>query len=69
MQRLLDQVALPCKIGSDTAKVSASIGIALYPDDSDKPAELLRKADAAMYESKRLARGGFRFAQETPQTG
>lgn len=64
-QRLLEQVALPCDIGGDSAQVSASIGIALYPEDADKPAELLRRADAAMYASKRSGRGGFRFAQET----
>ena len=67
-QRLLEQVALPCAIGSDTAQVSASLGIALYPDDADQPAELLRLADAAMYESKRSAKGGFRFAQGAPET-
>jgi len=37
-------------------RLSASIGISLYPDDGDTPDELIDRADAAMYVAKR--RGG-----------
>ena len=38
-------------------QVSASIGIAMFPDHGDTPAELLRRADVAMYHAKRSGGG------------
>ncbi len=35
--------------------VSASVGVALYPDDGDSIEDLLRKADMAMYKEKRAS--------------
>ena len=40
-----------------SAKVSASIGIAMFPEHGRTPAELLRRADVAMYEAKRSGSG------------
>ncbi|MGY3263933.1 EAL domain-containing protein [Lysobacter sp. HA35] len=36
--------------------ISPSIGVALYPDDSDTPSDLLKHADTAMYQAKALGR-------------
>ncbi|MFC5427468.1 EAL domain-containing protein [Paraburkholderia denitrificans] len=41
--------------------ISCSVGIALFPDDSREPKDLLRYADSAMYLAKRSGRRGFRF--------
>lgn len=41
--------------------VSCSIGIAVYPDDSTEPHDLMRYADSAMYFAKRSGRNNFRF--------
>jgi EAL domain-containing protein (putative c-di-GMP-specific phosphodiesterase class I) len=41
--------------------VSCSIGIALYPDDSMEPGDLVKYADSAMYLAKRSGRNNFRF--------
>ncbi|WAJ72024.1 putative bifunctional diguanylate cyclase/phosphodiesterase [Catenovulum adriaticum] len=41
--------------------VYASIGIAVYPDDSTTPSDLLHHADAAMYDAKNNGRNCFRF--------
>ncbi|MFO1419155.1 MAG: EAL domain-containing protein, partial [Methylotetracoccus sp.] len=40
---------------------SCSVGITLYPDDGADVTTLLKNADVAMYESKALGRGQFRF--------
>lgn len=41
--------------------VSCSIGIALYPGDSNEADDLLKYADSAMYSAKRSGRNNFRF--------
>ncbi len=42
-------------------EVSASIGIAVYPEDGIDAAALIGNADEAMYRSKKRGRGGFTF--------
>lgn len=54
-QHILSSIAQPFQLGEQRAYVTASIGIALYPDDASTPDELLRAADQAMYAAK--ARG------------
>jgi diguanylate cyclase (GGDEF)-like protein len=46
--------------------VTASIGIAFFPDDADSQVELLKKADRAMYEAKGAGRNCIIFASELP---
>ncbi|MCZ4305109.1 EAL domain-containing protein [Zoogloeaceae bacterium G21618-S1] len=41
--------------------VGVSIGISLYPNDGDTTTELIRQADAAMYQAKNQGRNTFRF--------
>lgn len=57
-QRVLDGVAAPVDIQGRRIVLSASIGIALYPDHGLDPDTLLRRADLAMYAAKGL--GGHR---------
>lgn len=38
-------------------RLSASIGISVYPEDGDSPSELIERADAAMYLAKRNGAG------------
>ncbi len=57
--RLLQSLALPIDIGSTQIYSSASIGIALYPDDASTMETLLKHADTAMYQAKE--QGGNRY--------
>ena len=44
--------------------LTASIGIAVYPEDSDNASELLRKSDSAMYHSKEAGRNTYSYFTE-----
>jgi diguanylate cyclase (GGDEF)-like protein/PAS domain S-box-containing protein len=54
-------VALPIDIGGQEVTLSASIGIALCPDDGAEVDTLLHHADVAMYHAKQNGRGSFQF--------
>jgi diguanylate cyclase (GGDEF)-like protein/PAS domain S-box-containing protein len=45
-------VGAPLVVGEHTLNVSASVGIALFPDHGEQADQLLRLADSAMYEEK-----------------
>jgi predicted signal transduction protein with EAL and GGDEF domain len=49
---LLDAMSAPFDLAGQTIPVTASIGLALFPDDASNEKELLRSADVAMYQSK-----------------
>jgi len=58
-QRLLAVVREPVALGEQATFVTASIGVAVYPEDGSDAAELNQHADVAMYRAKAL--GGDRF--------
>ncbi len=60
-QRLIPAVRLPHMIDGGELYISCSIGAAVYPDDSDSTDGLMRHADAAMYQAKKLGRNNFQF--------
>lgn len=51
-EKIRTAVGAPLAIGDGHVRVSASIGIALFPDDGEQAELLLRHADDAMYEEK-----------------
>jgi diguanylate cyclase (GGDEF)-like protein/PAS domain S-box-containing protein len=63
-QRMLDIFAKPFLIDGRAVYSSASIGIALYPDDSHDASTLFRCADTAMYHAKNEGRAQFRLFSE-----
>jgi diguanylate cyclase (GGDEF)-like protein len=62
-QKVLEAICQPVKIKEKMVPMSGSIGVAVFPGDGENVTELLRSADLAMYESKKLARGGVRRYQ------
>lgn len=66
-QRLMQSLKTPIDIGVTQVYVTASIGIALYPDDAQSVEDLLKNADTAMYQAKE--QGGNRcIFYQTQQT-
>ncbi|MEF3698185.1 two-component system response regulator [Desulfolutivibrio sp.] len=62
--RILETLSRPLTIDGRSHVLGASIGIALHPQDGIFPDEILRKADRAMYETKKAGGMGFRFFTE-----
>ncbi|WLH81605.1 EAL domain-containing protein [Pseudomonas sp. FP2335] len=49
------------KVAEHELKISASVGIAIYPGNGSNPQELLMNADAAMYHAKGMGKNGYSF--------
>ena len=60
-ERITAAVAEPFVIDAAELQLSASLGIALYPDDATSERELMAHADAAMYHTKQSGRNGYTF--------
>jgi len=63
-RKVLNAFALPFKIDEHEVFISASIGITLYPADSDTAEGLLKNADTAMYHAKEKGRNNYQFFSE-----
>ena len=58
---MLQIISEPYRIEQFDITVTASIGIAIYPDDGADMEALFRNADTAMYQAKREGRARYRF--------
>ncbi len=65
-QRIGRAISAPVGLDSGLAQVTASIGVAGFPDNADKAVLLLKLADEAMYEAKRAGKGCVRQAGYCP---
>lgn len=59
--KLLNAMGAPYRASHYELRMSASIGISLYPDNGDSLEELTRAADLAMYRAKQAGRNQFCF--------
>ena len=68
---LLATLETPFVIEGHEFEIAASIGVATFPDDGSEMSDVLKRADAALYEAKRAGRGTIRFAaaERAPATG
>lgn len=63
--RVVDSLCQPIPLaGGGTARIGASVGIAMCCEDGDTLDALLKKADAALYVAKRDGKGTFRQADD-----
>lgn len=68
-RKVIAAIARPVPHAGTQAHVSASVGIALYPQHGENSEDLFAAADAAMYAAKRDGRDGFRVAGHPPPAG
>ncbi|MFO7568434.1 MAG: EAL domain-containing protein [Smithellaceae bacterium] len=60
-ERILNLFREPFQLLEKEIFISASIGIAFYPDDGEDVETLLKNADAAMYKAKEVGKNTFRY--------
>jgi len=58
---LFESLAEPLMLEGQQVTPSASVGIAVFPDDGDDRVTLMKHADIAMYSAKDAGRNGYRF--------
>lgn len=59
-QHVLNEIERDFVLGNKLIKISASVGIAVYPESASTPHALLQMADVAMYRAKTDGRGIFK---------
>ncbi len=64
VERILKAVSITIPSATQSYRVTASIGIALYPQDGDDCKTLLRHADQAMYHAKKDGKNTYQFFDE-----
>ena len=64
--RLLETIAQPVALPRGTVRVTASIGMSVFPLDAQWPEELLEQADQAMYDAKQCGKNQYRRFRRTP---
>ncbi len=60
-QKVLAVFESPFLVKKRELFLSASLGVALYPDDGSDPEALLANVDSAMYRAKKIGRNNFQF--------
>ena len=64
-QKLLDTLLKSYYFKNQELNISASIGIAVFPDDGADADSLITNSDAAMYTAKQAGRNNYKFFQST----
>ena len=62
-EKLRTALAEPIVVRDEVFRLSASIGVALFPDDGGSPENLIKHADTAMYQAKTEGRNTIHFFQ------
>jgi diguanylate cyclase (GGDEF)-like protein/PAS domain S-box-containing protein len=60
-QKILNAFKEPFALKDYKLEISVSIGISIFPQDSEDPVEIIKHADTAMYSAKELGRNTYQF--------
>jgi diguanylate cyclase len=60
-RKLLARTGDPYELAEERVRLTASVGVSVYPDDADSATTLLRHADVAMYRAKQGGKNDARF--------
>ncbi|MGV8864842.1 MAG: putative bifunctional diguanylate cyclase/phosphodiesterase [Pseudomonas sp.] len=63
--KVLEAVNAPCHLVGHDLRVTASLGISIYPEDGDEALQLIKKAETAMRSVKALGPNSFGFFIES----
>ena len=63
-EKVLAAIAQPIEVDNYTLNTTASIGVALYPDDGDDVNTIIKHADSAMYHAKDKGKNNYQFYTE-----
>lgn len=66
-QQILDSITEPYSVAGGTIRISASLGIVLYPEHADNAEMLMRHVDMAMYDAKAAGRNGYHYFDQSMQ--
>ena len=61
-EKIRAALQLPFELAEHHLQIAASIGIAMYPEHGDEGKQLIRQADAAMYDAKKRGGNGWLMA-------
>ncbi len=64
-EKILRTLEQPCELSGHTLKITASIGIALFPEDGTESEILLQNADTALYRAKQAGRNNYQIFNPT----
>jgi diguanylate cyclase (GGDEF)-like protein/PAS domain S-box-containing protein len=65
IERILQSLETPFSIDGSSIQIKVSIGISCYPEDASEVADLIRKADTAMYRVKLAGKGNYLFSSKS----
>ena len=63
-KKMLTAVAMPFALAGQEFRVTASVGISIYPQDGEDEQTLMKNADIAMYQAKEEGKNNFQFYSE-----
>ncbi|MBW7474926.1 EAL domain-containing protein [Paenibacillus oenotherae] len=64
-QKIIEALSASMEISGHHIVVSASIGISIFPDDGKESAELIKRADTALYYAKSHGRNKYQFFNQS----
>ncbi len=61
IQRIFDAISEPVLVEGQPIRITASMGVATFPEDASDAGDLLRKSDIAMYQAKNNNKNNWQF--------